>query len=234
MLPKPPAILLKHKGDLSTDYTEFWQQDKLATIIPNSLRFSAYPEGWDVVAFLRRTVAPLATGRVIEIGAGYGRLCRAFPPEQYLGLDVNAEAVARAQRENPGYEFQTVNFVDEYEPADLYLAYTVFLHIDDTAIVDVINRVCRASRWLVVAEILGHRVAQQGTTPAFTRERSEYARLTADQGFALEEEIRRPYHYYPGAELSCLVFRRKDAPHSILRAFPGDLADPHLEFQVVL
>jgi SAM-dependent methyltransferase len=214
----------------STDYTHFWQQDNLTTIIPKSLRYGAYPEGWDVVSFLKRTIAPLAAGRVTEIGSGYGRLCRAFPPDMYLGLDVNPAGVERARSENPEYEFRTVAFVDDYEPADLYLAYTVLLHIGDELIREIIGRLCRAAPKVVVAEILGRRWRTEGKTPSFSRERDEYETLFANHAFILDEEVRRPYYYYPGAEISFLTFTRKSPPPSSLRAFPDDLYDPHIDY----
>lgn len=167
---------------------------------------------------------------MVEIGAGYGRLCRAFPPAAYLGVDINAEAIERARSENPEYAFRTVRFVDEYEPADLYLAYTVLLHIDDATIPEIMRRLCAATRVLVIAEILGRRWRQEGATPSFSRERGEYAALAAEHGFVLDEEIRRPYHYYNGSEISCLIFRRKSPAPVMITSFPSDLADPYLDF----
>lgn len=214
----------------ATDYTQFWQDDRLTTIIPSSLRYGAFPEGWDAVAFLKRTIAPLVNGPIVEIGAGYGRLSRAFPPERYLGLDVNPEAIERARASNPGYLFRTVRYVDDYQPADTYLAYTVLLHIPDEVIGDVFGRLCAAAPTVVVGEILGRHWRREGATPSFSRDRDEYEDLARASGFVLEEEIRRPYHYYPNAWLSLLTFRRKPAAPRQLSSFPADLADPYLQF----
>jgi SAM-dependent methyltransferase len=183
----------------SKENDERWRSEGLLNIKPHSLRFGEFPEGWDVVAALKRHIGSLAHRRIVEFGCGYGRLCRAFDPDKYLGLDINESAIEAARAAHPGYSFRTISYVDEYPPADTYLAYTVFLHISQPTLNEILERICRIARWVVIAEILGGKGLDQGEHCAFrphavyNRTKPEYERLLEAIEFTCWEEIRKKY-----------------------------------------
>ena len=215
------------------DYTKHWRSDNLLNVIPNSPRFGRFPEGWNVVDFLRRYAAPLAGDRVIDLGCGIGRLCEAFEASAYLGLDVNEEAIARARAEHAGYRFDAVEYVGDYPAADLYLAYMLLLYVDDAAAAEIVRRLGRVASRVLIVELLGRHWRKHGYHPLFARERAEYEELLAEQGFVLDEQVDKPYAYFPNARISFLLFRRRNPPPAALTRFPDDLADLDLELEGV-
>jgi SAM-dependent methyltransferase len=133
-----------------------WRESGLLNIKPLSVRYGEYPEGWDAVEELRRILMPFVRSSVLEVGCGYGRLCRAFPPDQYIGVDINPDAIARAKSMWPGYKFQVVDYLDEYPKAGLVLFYTVMLHLADQDVRGFIEKFASQpeTECLVVAEIM--------------------------------------------------------------------------------
>jgi SAM-dependent methyltransferase len=220
----------------SRENYERWRRDGLLNIKPHSLRFGEFPEGWDVVSALRRVAASLPHERIAELGCGYGRLCQAFNPEKYVGVDINDAAIEVARARHPDYRFRTVAYVDEYPEADLYLAYTVFLHIPDRALREILTKICRSAAWIVIAEILDGRKHDQGEHCTFrpqtvySRTKREYEELLGGFDFICCEEIRKKYHFYKDAEISMLIFRRADPPPTRMD-IPDSLRNPMLEFE---
>ena len=41
----------------------------------------------------------------LDVGCGEAPLARLFPPDRYLGLDLNPDRLRRAQDDNPGHRF---------------------------------------------------------------------------------------------------------------------------------
>ena len=212
---KPGAL----KGDWSTDwnrhhpepssheFVEFWQTDDLRNIVPPS---NEMPAGYDETAFLRRLSPVLGADSVVEIGCGYGRLAPAFSRNCYLGLDINPKAIGKARKLLPDYRFDVIGFAGPYPEADLYLAYTVFLHVDDKHMVEIARDLSKACRKLLIVEILDPSFRQApSAVPNFVRSRMDYER-TFD-AFKLEFELRRPYAHYPGTDLSYLLLKRKES-----------------------
>ena len=197
----------QHPNLLTNEFVEFWQNDGLRNIVPPS---SAMPAGYDEAAFLKRLRPALEADTVVEIGCGYGRLASAFPSTHYVGLDVNAKAIQEARKNLPEYSFEVIDFDGPYPRADLYLAYTVFLHIDDKHIVDIARALSNACRKLLIVEILDPNFRQvPSTVPNFVRSRTDYERMFF--AFDLEFEIRRSYAHYPGKDLSYLLLTRKES-----------------------
>jgi ABC-type polysaccharide/polyol phosphate transport system ATPase subunit/SAM-dependent methyltransferase len=213
------------------DYTDHWRADRLANLIPHSPRFGCFPEGWNAVDFLRRYAGPLAGSRVVDLGCGTGRLCEAFAPTSYLGLDINEDAVARARADHPGYSFERVDFVGDYPPADLYLAYMVLMYVDDASVAAMLERLCGAAPRILIADIFDREWRQGAYHPAFNRTQDDYERLMTEHRFVLEEQIDKSYAYFPGSHLSFLSFRRRVPPPPAISRFPEDLAAPDLEVQ---
>jgi SAM-dependent methyltransferase len=137
---------------------------------------------------------------VVEVGCGHGRLARAFPPECYLGLDINHEAVAKARSEVAAYQFREIDFADPYPPGSLCLAYTVLLHIDDDSIQAVARHMSKTFQRLLIVEIMQRRLRNlPSKVPNYCRNRSDYEQLFGE--FELEWEIRKPYRHYQAQRL---------------------------------
>lgn len=188
----------------------YWKQDRLTNIIPNNQQLGQFPEGWDVRPALWEVLQPHVQQRVIEIGCGYGRLCQAFPADKYLGLDINPEAIQRANETYGEYQFRQIGFTDTYPTADAILAYTVLLHIDDASIGPMLERLCAASDVLVVAEILGRkRWRRDGNPPVFNRDLEDYISLMRQHGFRLAYTQEHPYQHYPNTFITFMKFLRE-------------------------
>ncbi len=192
------------------DFTDYWQRDRLANIIPINEQWGEFPEGWDVRPFLWEMLRPHLVRKMVEIGCGYGRLCQAIPTDYYLGVDINPEAVSTARKNHPSYEFREIGFNDAYPKADAILAYTVLLHIDDETIGPMITRMCQASDVILIAEILGKkRWRRDGNPPVFNRDLQDYAELMNQNDFYLAQCEEKPYLHYPDTEITFMKFVRK-------------------------
>lgn len=212
----------------------YWNERGLDNIKPLSIKYGEYPEGWNPVEMIRKYIASEGK-KVVELGCGYGRLCSAFDPENYLGLDINKNAINKANGSYPEYRFQAVGKDVEYPISDLYFAYTVFLHIDDSSAFDILKRVSSKTDAIVIAEILSRKNAlyrkylkyksQVSEHPYFPRTRDEYSQILDAVGFDFVEEVKRPYRFYQGEEISFLSYVRKQKPPEILKEFPGSLQE---------
>ena len=215
--PEPPIPVSREQdtsvgetpGKAGNDFTSYWEQDRLANIIPMNKQLGEFPEGWDVRPFLWEMLKPNLVRKMLEIGCGYGRLCQAIPTDYYLGVDINPEAISTARKKHPGYDFQLIGFNDEYPPADAILAYTVLLHIDDDTVGPMIERMCRASDVILIAEILGkQRWRRDGNPPVFNRDLQDYDELMQGNRFYLAQCEEKPYLHYPDTEITFMKFMR--------------------------
>jgi len=229
--------LARDQGDWDREYL-LWNETGLRNVKPSSLRYGEFPEGWDVIAELRRLVGPFVNERILELGCGYGRLCRAFPAEHYIGVDINSEAIARARQLFPAYRFQTCAYVDEYPSANVALAYTVFLHLPDDALESVLARLGNVKD-IFIAEILNGKDFEKNTDSnydeperlhsVYHRSLEDYERIVGRFGLRFEESVRKPYYYYPHAKLDIMHFRQA-APAPVKVYIPQDLRNPGLRF----
>ncbi|MFH0874130.1 MAG: class I SAM-dependent methyltransferase [Candidatus Komeilibacteria bacterium] len=104
------------------------------------------------------------SGSILDIGCGTGEFSRLFPPEQYLGLDINPDYIAYAKRKQP-YQFMVgdatqLTFSDQ--SFDKVLMIGVLHHLDDTlsrAILSEIKRVVKIGGRVILMEDL--RVAKK-------------------------------------------------------------------------
>ncbi|MFC1453460.1 class I SAM-dependent methyltransferase [Verrucomicrobiota bacterium] len=185
------------------DYVDFWIRNAMQDITPPG---TEHPAGWDEVDFIGRVCGMLPYNTVCEFGCGYGRLCAAFGPGSYTGLDVNPKAIERAGAEHPEYNFRTIAYDDPLPECDLCLAYTVLLHVADEYVGEVVSRIRAGARQVVVAEILGRHWRRPSRVPVFNREKEEYVDLFS--GYGLEIELARPYRRYPDTMITFLYFHR--------------------------
>ncbi len=191
---------------------EFWKEDHLANIIPRG--FGEYPEGFAVPAFLKEWLQPIPFQSVVDLGCGYGRLSTAFSQESYLGIDVNPEAILAAKEKFPGYRFLESK-EDQFPKADLYMAYTVFLHLLDDEVHHILDLV--DTSYFLVAEILGSEWRRKGNPPVYNREFDEYIKIFHQHQYRMVDEISKPYARYSedpqyqskNCEISFLLFQKK-------------------------
>lgn len=201
--------------DRAIDYKKYWESDNLQNIIPSTN--DQYPEGWDPSEILKEILTPYDVKTALDLGCGYGRLCKAFAPHQYIGVDLNPNAIREAKIRYPEYIFREINIDSKFDIVDLVLAYTVFLHIDDDTLDEILIRLCKSCKnLLVIGEILGREWRRPGNPPVFNRNLDDYIHLISKHGFKLDKEYKRPYQRYASSsyfkdkntDLSFLIFRK--------------------------
>lgn len=188
----------------------FWQREGLEHIIPQG--FGEYPEGFDVCQQVKELTGEVPHARVIDFGCGYGRLCKSFDPEKYLGLDINPAAVEEAKKTFEGYQFALPK--EGTLGADLVFAYTVFLHMPDTQVDELLRNM--RCKWLIVGEVLGREWRRDGLPPVYNRDLEDYVRLMRGHDLILHRHVKKPYKRYAespwylgkNTDVSFLVFKR--------------------------
>jgi SAM-dependent methyltransferase len=176
-------------------------------IPPNAPEF---PEGWDVRDTL---ISIIGNDSIVEVGCGRGRLAGKFEPAQYIGVDINPNAIARAKGDNPNHTFVNHNVGDDIPESTWVMFYTVLLHVDDNDIDDLLSHTTRKCSKVIVAEVMGRewrRADLPNKPPVFNRSRDEYVVLLEKQGFSLTGEMNRQYeHIKRGADITFLWFGRE-------------------------
>jgi len=168
---------------------KFWEGEAEKHIIPNT--GTEFPEGWDVLNFLTEL---LPYKQITEVGCGWGRLCKAFSPYVYSGIDINENVVTLAKERFPQYKF---THTKEMPVSENKLLYTVLLHISDEDIKEFIKTLCNSTKErIVVAEILGRDWRRAGNPPVFNRNLEEYESYFEKENFVLEKIIKKPYNRY--------------------------------------
>lgn len=172
---------------MTTLAAEYWRRNTdLRDITPKGERF---PE-----VGLFEALRSVCEGVVFEFGCGDGRLSPAFEPERYFGFDINPTALKVARASNPKHRY-----VQNWEPADTFLAHTVLLHVPDDELPGVLGRAKSYPR-IVIGEVMGRKWRRPGDPPVFNREPEEYEAM-------IERKARRvevPYPRY-GCNLTVLV-----------------------------
>ncbi len=188
------------------NYIDFWKTRGLDFIIPPE---TADPEGFDIA----KTLIPLCTGNVLEIGCGTGRIAKLFDHRFYNGVDINAEALMIARQSNPHHRFYCVEPDCLLSESDTVLFYTVCLHIPDELILGQLYRAGQSADRIVIAEIMNpkYRENRDPSLPydlSNQRSLAEYQELMKEIGFSLMAEVREPYKFYPGESITFAVFER--------------------------
>ncbi len=189
---------------------DFWKEQGLEHVIPKG--FGEFPEGFDVHGVLRDLSDEVGYKSVIDFGCGYGRLCESFDPSKYLGVDVNPAAIDQAKTKFEKYQFSLLT--DDVMGAELYLAYTVFLHLSDKELHGALQKF--RCKWLIVSEILGREWQRDGLPPVYNRDLPDYVQILRSHDFVLHKHVKRGYKRYQdipwyqgkNTDISFLVFRK--------------------------
>lgn len=179
---------------IHSDTFDFWRNEGVKHIIPEGM--GAFPEGWDPRPFI---VLLSAEQQTVEFGCGYGRLAGLFDPEKYLGIDLNPNVLAQAKDYDKTHRFELLDYDKPLPDAPFYFAYTVFLHIDDDTLVDVMKKAIPAScERFLIAEVMGRewRNEKQTHPPVFNRDPQEYVDIMKASGFDLTAHFEFPYIHY--------------------------------------
>jgi trans-aconitate methyltransferase len=171
------------------NYKKFWENDNFNNIVP--IKNNNCPEGFDVIKQIKHLLSNISYSSVIDYGCGTGRLTTCFPPETYLGVDINKNAIKESKHTHKDYKFEVSNLQKEYE-TDLTLFYTVLLHIDDNGIKNILNTI--KTKYILICEILGNEWRAGSSVPAYNRELEEYDLIL--QNFKRIEHLKIPYAYY--------------------------------------
>ena len=203
-------------------YKTFWTKDNLKNITT----FTSLIQGeWDIKAYMRKLRARLECQSILDFGCGYGRMFPCFEdcPTVYFGVDLNPTAINKARKTYPKYKnrFCEVDINSRYASADMILAFTVFLHLDDDTLKDILRRLYDScKKYLVIVETLGREWRPEMIAPyelpLFNRDLDEYVEMLEEAGFRLEEQDKKPIPHYENNPIyegrncntNILVFRR--------------------------
>lgn len=168
---------------------------------------------------MREITEELDFKSVLDFGCGYGRLSKAFDSDKYLGIDLNYKALKIARDDNAGYKYEETFIDTEYYPnSDLTNVYTVFLHLDDNTLEEVLLKLSKSTnKYIIISEIMGREWRRNGLPPAFCRDKEEYIKYLNKYGFELYKEYDKPYKRYiedknwddkKNRNVSFLIFRK--------------------------
>jgi SAM-dependent methyltransferase len=127
---------------------------------------------------------------VLDFGCGVGRLAGEFEPQDYRGVDINADRLRKAAELNPGHTFDLVDNHKEIRKWPMngsIIVDNVLIHIPDIDIVDLIKTFCECSRSVVQCEHIGRR--WRGGRLSLHRELDEYRGMFRAQGFDIDRTI---------------------------------------------
>lgn len=203
----------------NADYKRYWIEDNLSNIIP--LAHDAHPEGFNPGEYLAEIISPFTFNSLLDFGCGYGRLTASFDKDKYIGVDLNPLALQKATEDNPGYRYYEIDVeAKEYPNADIGLAYTVFLHLDDLVLDNTLSILLKyINKYFIVAEILGREWRRPGNPPVFNREKEEYIHILQKYKFHFIKQYDRQYMRYVtdkkfenkvNKNISFLVFKKEE------------------------
>ena len=183
---------------------DYWASGAgLSQVTPHDLPL---PEGADFPRFLAELIG---SRKVLEFGCGPGRIAAFIAPEQYLGVDICALAIERANEAQPKHIFAVIGEGESLAAADVVLCHTVLLHVPDDQLLKAIEAFNADA--VIVSEILGRKWRREGDPPVFNREAIDYVLAFGKLGYALAAHVERPYPYYRDTNLTVMEFRRDRA-----------------------
>jgi len=141
-------------------------------------------------------------GKVCEVGCGTGRIAKYIDPNKYIGVDINPSAIAITQKKNPSHKFSSIEWNASYPIADTYLFYTVFLHIPDNFIANLINKL---SGRVIIVESMGRWKRDYLRTNDYQRDPADFRTLMINNGLK-EIAFSRVYDIRYPCEINFQVF----------------------------
>lgn len=171
-----------------------------------------FPEGFDPGHVARELAEELNYRNIIDFGCGTGSLCRSFRPEHYLGVDVDENAIQKAQKKFSEYKFLQIKNEPKY--ADVYLAYDVFKYLKDGELHDALKNI--RCNWLILGEMLGSDWKSTDIPAVYPRELSDYIQILRSHDLILHKHVRKPFKKYAesawyqnrNTDVSFLVFKK--------------------------
>lgn len=164
-------------------HSDFWQgQRGLDNLKPKRIG-----DKWESsVEFVARLAGE---GTVVEVGCGTGRFARGFTTDQYIGVDINKDAIDISRKENPEYQFEILKEYSEIPKRDVMLLHSVCLHVPDE---EIENLFAQATKRIVLAETMGRRTPRTGAPKEnlafhYARTADEYAKIL--KGWKLVKSI---------------------------------------------
>ena len=192
------AHMLRRPG--RTAAQAFWISRGEHHLTPSGVEF---PEGFDVNAVLRDALGPFQV--LLEIGCGDGRLAAMFDPAEYIGVDINPEAIARAKKRLPGHVFSLHDIGLSLAASDVVLFYNVLLHVPDDEIRDRLAEATVGRPRIVIAEMMDRRWRRSGEPPIFNRDPDDYIEIMRGLGYAKTRRMTRVcarYNSSPWTEIA--------------------------------
>lgn len=188
------------------DYKKYWESDNMQNIVP--IKGQECPEGFDIAEKLTEALCDIKYTKLIDYGCGYGRLSSIFDKDIYHGYDINKYAIAEAKKRHPGYTYTTIDNATIYD-GDILLVYTVFLHLDDDTIKQIIGST--STKYIILCEILGREWRRAGNPPVFNRELNEYDSIF--NAYTRIKHTKLPYARYSNVtdkntDISYIVYER--------------------------
>ena len=172
--------------------SSFWKNAGLDYIIPNT--GTEFPEGFDLYKILQEFIPSEMS--VVEIGCGYGRLCSAFSPDKYHGVDINPAAIAYGQDRFPGYQLSLAEPWAPLPKADAAIAYCTAFHVPDGELARFLKLLTDSSDTVLIAELMDRRWRREGNPPIFNREPEEYVTGMLAENYYLTNLLKMPYKRY--------------------------------------
>ena len=170
----------------------FWISEGTAHIKPE-IGFD-YPEAFDIGGALRQAIGGLFP--VLEIGCGVGRVAALFQPQDYLGVDVNPNALIQARAALPQHNLRIYDDGLEYPTAPTAFFYTVLLHVADAVLKPLLAQAVKGRKRFIIAEIMDERWRRPGNPPVFNRNPEDYILVMQELGFKLTAVQKHAYARY--------------------------------------
>lgn len=190
----------------------FWISQEVKHIKPEI--DTEYPEGTYIEEALRKAIG--SAFPVLEAGCGVGRLATFFNPDEYLGIDVNPNALLQARTSLPQHNLRLTDDGIAFPPSASTFFYTALLYVSDKALPILLARINKTCKKVIIAGIMDQRWRRGGNPPVFSRDAETYILEMQKLGYTLTAEDKHPYERYDKAPwnighdtcLTLLTFQR--------------------------
>ncbi len=158
------------------------------------LAYTADAQTMQQAGYDTKFIKSLCAGITCEVGCGPGRLAHMFNRNEYIGIDINAQAIKQARINSPRHKFLTINWDDCYPIADTYLFHTVLFHVPDSELDAIFDRI---NGRLVISESMIHWIRKFGQGFNFHRDPQAYINLAQEHGFKFVNLHHAPITTHP-------------------------------------